>query len=277
MAAEQSHIVVMAWGTADWEDNVSDEIQYWANAPAMPRLFIGAAGTQKTCAAFSSSGIVYSPPPTLFPALMEEVLAVTAIDTNGAVACDVHGSAAVDLAAFYGYPTAGQNTDLLYMRGSSSATAVVAGAAALVWSHYGGGAAHTRQKLLESGSHYPNRTRYIGYGAIDAMKALGGMQGATINSCTSRTCTFRYTTDVCRTDYYIAAPLGGDGPYTYQWSTGSTTNSTTLTVCPTPGEVAHYSLAVSVWDADRLGATAAYRSVDIEVHDPWAPCPTCPQ
>ncbi|HEY0025823.1 MAG TPA: S8/S53 family peptidase [Longimicrobium sp.] len=277
MAAQASHIVAMAWGTPDFLDNVGDEIRYWANEPTQPRLFIGAAGTQSSCATIKGSWIDVTPPPTLFPARMNEVVAVTAIDQNGKLACDAHGGPDVDVAAYYGYPTAGQYGQVLYMRGSSSATAVVAGMAALVWSHYGGGAAHTRQRLYETAAGYPNRAKYIGYGAVNAMRALGGMERADINGCTSSTCTFRYTIDSCRTEHFYVYPVGGDGPYSYQWSTGSTTNSTTLTLCPTPGEVAYYSLAASVWDADRLGATAAYRHVDIEVHDAWAPCPTCIQ
>lgn len=277
MAAQASHIVAMAWGTTDFLDYVADEIRYWANEPTQPRLFIAAAGTQSSCATIKYSWVDVTPPPTLFPALMNEVVAVTAIDQNGKLACDVHGGPEVDLAAYYGYPTAGQNSTVLYMRGSSSATAVVAGMAALVWSHYGGGAAHTRQRLYETAAGYPNRAKYIGFGAVNAMRALGGMERADINGCTSSTCTFRYTIESCRTEHFSVYPVGGDGPYSYQWSTGSTTNSTTLTLCPTPGQVAHHSLAVSVWDADRLGATAAYRHVDIEVHDAWAPCPTCIQ
>ena len=93
-AAEGSHIIAMAWGTPDLYDNVSDEIRYWAYNSALPRLFVGAAGSQKTCASWADAyrGV-------LFPALMQEVLAVTAIDTNGALACDAHGGSQVDVAA----------------------------------------------------------------------------------------------------------------------------------------------------------------------------------
>lgn len=211
-AAELSHIVAMAWGTPDFLDNVADEIRFWANHPTLPRLFVGAAGTQSTCASWNFIN------PVLFPALMDEVLAVTAIDEAGELACDAHGGSQVDLVAYYGYPTAGRTAEVLYMRGSSSATAVVAGAAALVWSHYGGGAADTRQRLIRTAANYYSPRQNTGYGAINAYKAVGGFSGLGIHGAEFIP---PYTT------FKQEAVVSGDGPFTYRWNNGATTKATT--------------------------------------------------
>jgi hypothetical protein len=290
VAAEAgSHIIVMAWGTTQLFNGIDDEIAHWAyNAPT-PRLFIGAAGTVNTCSELDPYGIWRDLKGTLYPAKLASVVAVTAIDRQGRIACDVHGGREVDLSVYYDYPTASVGSEVWSIRGSSSATAVVAGAAALVWAKYNGGSWDTRRRLFEAAKFWPNKVagggysaldhNMIGYGPVDVMKAVGGMTGATLNGCNrSDSCQFSYTLGACKTVYFYAGPIGGDGPYTYRWSTGSTGSSTSLRICPSAGRIERYSVGVTVTDADALGSTAISRNGRIEVRssDPDQACPTCP-
>lgn len=276
-AAERGNIIAMAWGTVDHFSTVEAEIERWYYSHN--RLFIGAAGTTAGCnLAYDAWQFVNG---VLYPARLEEVMAVTAVEswetTEGTVACDAHSGSQVELVAPYGYPTAGRYQDVVAMRGSSSATALISGVAALVWSQNPGFTqTQVRQRLRESGSRYPYRDSRRGYGLVNAMKALGGMYEIDLSGCRSDGCEHLYSLSECTDVGFHVTPVGGDGPYSYQWSNGATTPSTTMRLCPWPGELARYSIAVTVQDPDPLGVTTIYRLVSIQVRDPDHPCPTCP-
>lgn len=69
-----SRIISMAFGTADWIRTMEDKIRYWYNRGV---LFIAAAGTSDCAKPFLQNDVV------IFPAEMDEVVAVTGVDPDG--------------------------------------------------------------------------------------------------------------------------------------------------------------------------------------------------
>lgn len=276
LAGQNANIIAMAWGTYDVFNSVAETIRMYH---ASGRLFVGATGTTPSCATIPWDGWERS---TLFPASMPEVVAVAAADHMQQLACDSHRGG--EVAAYYGYPTTGISTsagDLRNMRGASSATAAVAGAAALIWSKYGSNRDDVRARLQQSGSNYPAFSSATGYGVINVMRALGGMVNTNLSGCTNMRwqtdCRFVYKLASCQTRNFYISPVGGDGPYSYVWSDGSTGSSTSLRLCPAPGAIRNYTLGAAVTDADQYGNTRIWKSISIEVLDSNNPCPTCPQ
>jgi hypothetical protein len=276
LAGQNSNIIAMAWGTYDTFNSVAETIRIYH---AVNRLFIGATGTTPSCATIPWDGWERK---TLFPASMPEVVAVAAADDMQQLACDSHRGG--EVAAYYGYPTTGISTsasDLRNMRGASSATAAVAGAAALIWSKYGTNRDDVRTRLRQSGSNYPSFNSATGYGVINVMRALGGMVNTNLSGCTNARwqdyCRFVYKLASCQMRNFYISPIGGDGPYTYIWSNGSTGSSTSIQLCPTPGSIRKYTVSATVTDADQYGNTRISKSISIEVLDSNNPCPTCPQ
>lgn len=277
-AASSSHITIISWGTLwDWFSIVESEIEFWYYNGG--RMFVGAAGTSGSCASVHDiyEGYVH------FPAKMWEVLAVTTVDRQGYIACDAHygydNGYGVKLTTFYDYPSSGPGTQVYSVRGSSSAAAVVAGSAALVWSFFGTNRDDVVNRLTESASNYPTPDSKAGFGIINVTKALGGMYGANLNGCTSAHCEFLYKLASCKTVDFSVSPIGGDGPFSYRWSTGATGTSTSMYVCPVAGEISEYPLSVTVTDLDPLAENILYKSATIQVisSNPDDACPTCPQ
>lgn len=167
-AQNGSQIVVMAWESLNWWWQVSDEIEYWHYN--RPILFLGAAGTSGCGDGILDSNVV-------FPADMPEVVAVTGISyPNGGIPCGIHYGSEVELTAYLSVPSTGQYTaDVVEMGGSSNATAIMGGVAALVWSRNPGLTRNQlRARLQQSGSNYPNRHSREGYGLVNALKAVRG-------------------------------------------------------------------------------------------------------
>lgn len=167
-AQNGSKVVVMAWESLNWWWQVSDEIEYWHyNRPV---LFLGAAGTSGCWDGILDSNVV-------FPADMPEVMAVTGINyPGGGVPCGIHSGSDVEVTAYLSVPTTGRYAgDVVEMGGSSNATAVMGGIAALVWSR---NPAFTRDqvraRLQQSGAYYPSRHSTEGYGLVNALKAVRG-------------------------------------------------------------------------------------------------------
>ncbi len=167
-AQNGSQVVVMAWESLNWLWQVSDEIEYWHyNRPV---LFLGAAGTSGCGDGILDSNVI-------FPADMPEVVAVTGITyPGGGVPCGIHYGSDVELTAYLSVPSTGQYTaDIVEMGGSSNATAVMGGIAALVWSRNPGLTRdQLRARLQQSGSYYPSRHSKEGYGLVNALKAVRG-------------------------------------------------------------------------------------------------------
>lgn len=167
-AQNGSQIVVMAWESLNWLWQVSDEIEYWHyNRPV---LFLGAAGTSGCGDGILDSNVI-------FPADMPEVVAVTGITyPGGGVPCGIHYGSDVELTAYLSVPSTGRYTaDVVEMGGSSNATAVMGGIAALVWSRNPGLTRdQLRTRLQQSGSYYPSRHSREGYGLVNALKAVRG-------------------------------------------------------------------------------------------------------
>jgi len=168
-AAENgSKVVVMAWESLNWWWQVSDEIEY--QHYNRPVLFLGAAGTSGCGDGILDSNVV-------FPADMPEVMAVTGINyPGGGVPCGIHSGSDVEVTAYLSVPTTGRYTgDVVEMGGSSNATAVMGGIAALVWSY---NPALTRDqvraRLQQAGAYYPSRNSTQGYGLVNALKAVRG-------------------------------------------------------------------------------------------------------
>jgi hypothetical protein len=262
-------IIVMAWQSLNWLYQVSDEIQYWYYN--YPIFFIAAAGTDP--ATVVPNGNV------TFPADQSEVFAVTGVDYPSGMVCDrCHYGSPVQLAAYVRQPTTGEHAgQVAAIGGSSGATAVVAGVAAQVWSRYPWyTVSDLRARLRFSGHLSPNRSGDIGWGVVNAHKALGGMYSASLSGCTQTDCQFHLKLGQCTDRTYSLSAIGGDGPYTYSagWTSAGTK---TIRICPEPYTTANYFVSGSVIDSS--DGTSVYRAVKISVthSDPDYACPTCPK
>jgi len=224
--APQRRIVVMAWESPDGSNLIADEIRHWY---AHERLFIGASGTSLW--GVSSSGVI-------FPAKMPEVVAVSGINDNYSASSAIHYGPQVELSFFLGQVTTGFSTDkIVSLGGSSGATAVVSGIAALIWSRYPDASRDwVRNRLRASGHIAPYHNNTVGYGVPNAMKAVGGMYAVRTDG--------PFWVDPYSTFTVTANPSGGTGPFSYIWSNGATTQSTSFTAGMSGTAVA-YSLQVT--------------------------------
>ena len=168
-------IISMSIGDLFDSGTVADGIRY---AYGKGKLIFCAAGTSTSFTNWA--GVV-------FPARMEETVAVTGIrEGSGYQRCsNCHSGRPVDFTMIM------QRTDdartsltlsdsgdgLAYIGGSSVATAMTAGVAALVWSR---NASWNRdqilQRLKESAEFYPSRDVAFGWGTIDVYEAVAGSE-----------------------------------------------------------------------------------------------------
>jgi hypothetical protein len=217
--AHGAGIVVMAWGSRDfWFSHVADSIEGWYYYTG--RMFVGAAGTSPCWGPAVVQGNV------LFPAEMPEVIAVTAVGQDGRVTCDSHYGSEVDMAAYVKQPTTGRGSDVVSIQASSNAAAVIAGAAALVWSEYGNSTNNVgvRNRLQQWSSRRNFRSDSIGYGVPNVYGAVGGFVELLM---------LRPEPEVApNTTVYLEARPTGDGPFTYLWNTGATTKGVSFNAGP---------------------------------------------
>ena len=164
-------IISMSLGYPWSIGNVKDAIRY---AHRKGKLIIAAGGTSTTFTNWYG---------VIFPASMDETIAVTGIKDNGYNRCDIcHDGRKIDFTIVMQragntnrtVPVVGfYNTQRDYVSGSSVATAMTAGIAALVWSRNPNmSREQVVEKLKRSGEFYPNRNRKFGYGNINALKAV---------------------------------------------------------------------------------------------------------
>jgi serine protease len=221
-----ARIINMAFGTLpafaflDYNFNyLSDVIKFEYYRTDLPSvIFVGAAGTFVGGCAVFPGGVV-------FPANLPEVLAVAGVDrdrrsTANSWSCEgpqVAVAAEVDA----GVETTGVGiNDVVTVGGSSGATAMVSGILALIWAEHPNA---TREevvtRLFQSADFWSHNTGSIGWGVVDAYKAIGGFGSLAIGVVGSIEPFSRVSLQ--------ARPVG-DGPFSYQWSNGSSAPTVTV-------------------------------------------------
>ncbi|WP_282081053.1 S8 family peptidase [Aquimarina algiphila] len=151
--------------------NVKDAVRY---AYSRGKMIVAAGGTSTTFTNWYG---------VIFPASMSETIAVTGIKDNGYNRCNIcHDGSKIDFTIVMqragdsnrNVPVLGFNTgSQAYVGGSSVATAMTAGIAALVWARNPNmSREQVLDKLKRAGEFYPNRNGKFGYGNIDALKAV---------------------------------------------------------------------------------------------------------
>lgn len=166
-------IISMSMGFAYTINKIADAVKY---AHSKGKLIFTAGGT--------SSWLTNNLVDVIFPASMSEIVAVTGIkDSNTYTQCsDCHNGSKIDFTvvmqrkedSYRTVPVNGiDNNTKMYCGGSSIATAMTAGMAALVWSkHPSWTRSQVLNKMKQSAEFYPTRTSNYGYGCIDALKAV---------------------------------------------------------------------------------------------------------
>lgn len=169
------HIISMSLGNIINNGLVEDGIIAAYNAD---KLILCAAGTS-TC--FTNWY------PVIFPAKLPETVAITGVieNTNFSPCCTCHDGNEVDFVVIMerqindtltAVTTAETDANMSgfkeYVGGSSSATATMAGAAALAWSNNASFSKNQLlSKLITSSSNYPSRDNTFGWGTIDVCLA----------------------------------------------------------------------------------------------------------
>lgn len=164
-------IISMSLGTPFSSGQVADAVRYAHNRD---KLIFAAAGTSTSITSFVG---------VIFPATMNETVAVTGIKDNGYNQCNTcHKGSKVDFVAVMQRGSNNNRTSLTLAEsgnqpsnvgGSSVATATTAGIAALVWATNPN---QTRDQVLNrlknASDFYPSRNSNYGYGLIDALEAV---------------------------------------------------------------------------------------------------------
>lgn len=202
-------IVSMAWGAVSNHSNVEDAIRYNHGRGA---LHLAASGTT----GWFLPGLIG----VVFPARMNEVIAVSAVNPNGSAASGIHYGSQVELAAYIDQLGTGQFTSQTRtVGGSSAATAAMSGIAALVWTQYPNETnEQIRHRLREAGHIYPSHNNTVGYGIVNAYRAVGGFRALGWNCPDAVPASSTFTCSAIPT---------GDGPFSYSWNNGSTSSSAT--------------------------------------------------
>jgi subtilisin family serine protease len=200
---------------------IEDKIRFEYNRTDRPSiLFVGAAGT--TFCPFGA---------TAWPGYLPEVIQVAgaAKDRYSPVYGESCYGDTVDIAAVVDtglVETPGANADdYVGLGASSGATATISGILALIWAeHPDWQAAQVRNRLFAAGHAFIDPE--MGHGVPDAYAAVGGFANLSIAAPHGYEPGQSYTLQ--------ADTLLGEGPFTYQWSTGETTPAITRTPPATP-------------------------------------------
>ncbi|WP_346883073.1 S8 family serine peptidase [uncultured Algibacter sp.] len=165
-------IISMSIGWTWTVGNIKDAVKY---ANSKGKLIIAAGGTSTNFTNWYG---------VTFPATMSETVAVTGVDDGvNYKRCDIcHSGSKIDFTIIMEGnndtskhpPVLGfNNGQRVYTGGSSTATATVAGIAALIWAkHPNWNKNQVLNKLKQSADLYPNKSNQFGYGNIDALKAV---------------------------------------------------------------------------------------------------------
>jgi len=206
-----ARIIEMAFGGTFTSFFLADEIALQHNRIDRPGvLFVGAAGTL-LCPFWA---------PVSFPARLPEVLAVTGVNRDGSLATEVCTGPQVDLAAVLeDFETTGDTLgSVITLGGSSGASALVSGIAALVWSQ---NPTMTRDEVRDRLQATAWRSGPLGVGVVDAYAATGGIRSARItgpSGVVSANQTFTLQTSII-----------GAGPFSFLWDRGETSASVSRT------------------------------------------------
>lgn len=164
-------VISMSLGSPFSISRVKDAVKYAYNKG---KMIVAAGGTSTSFTTWYG---------VIFPASMDETVAVTGVQEGVYDNCDVcHKGSKIDFTIqmqrrngtdnkipVLSYYNGKEN----YVGGSSIATATTAGIAALVWSkNPGWSRAQVLQKMKQASEFYPNKNGDYGYGNIDALKAV---------------------------------------------------------------------------------------------------------
>lgn len=272
-----ARVVNMALRADNWFDGVSDNIYFLHDNHDV--VLVAAAGT--TC----PYGYIWG---VAFPAEHPRVIAVTGLDLNTKRKIpESWAGPEVALSAPVGHSTTGHYSvdggAWGTTGGASNASTLVSGIATLIRSRYPGMRNfEVRDRMIWAATDVVNEDSgtgwdsFTGHGYPNAMKALGGLYDVNMAGCFNDRCEFSYKISQCITKTYGAVHYGGDGPITYQWSTGGTGTTTTMRLCPSAGRIEYYAVSLIVRDAS--DGQSIYRRARISVmsSNPDEACPTCP-
>lgn len=239
-AATRARVVAMAFGTYAYYTAIAQELDYWYfNSD---RILFAAAGTTNCADPWHY---------VTFPGTQETVTTVTAFDETGSIACNSSRGWPVDFAAVTNQPAHGLsiiNPDLAGLHGSSGATAVMAGLAAI---YLGMVPSATRAQvlgtLIYAASPTGGKSPLWGWGVPNALCVVAEMCTAWIEgpSLIEQSGTYAWT----------VRQAASDSPLAYKWSSGETTQTITRDIVVRPGmEEQVISLGVTVRDT-RSGRT----------------------
>jgi subtilisin family serine protease len=167
-------VVSMSLGRITSSSQIADAVRFAFNRG---KLIFCAAGTS-----FGWSAGWFG---VIFPATMTEVSAVTGVKEDFRRCNNCHDGSQTDFVVvmekvsngLHPITTATSGDQPGTVGGSSVATAQTAGMAALVWSRFPGlSREEVLQRLVRSGSFFPNRNGNFGWGAVNADAATGEMQ-----------------------------------------------------------------------------------------------------
>jgi subtilase family protein len=218
-------VISMAWGDINLNNSLSwplnDEINFWFSQGTV--LFLAAAGTGRPPCLGGLSGN------TIYPAILPNVVAVSCVDPRtGGLSGGVCNTK--DVSGVWGQPSGsgltgdvpaggetddtGSNTAIAHFGGSSACVSTVSGIAALAWSKRPDfNNVAVRQRLNESGHLFPTKHPEMGFGVVDAFRAVGGL-GPVFASAPFKA--------IKGTNYTVQSAVAfGDGPLRFEWTDGS--------------------------------------------------------
>lgn len=257
-AASVARVVTLAFGTPFFYSSISQELDYWYfNTEA---IIFAAAGTSPCWQPLKN---------VTFPGLLNTVITVTGFDESGTMACNAHRGPEVDFAAYTEQPAQGLailGNQLAGLSGSSGATAVLAGVTALYLSlNPSASRGQVLSALTQAASPNGGRSWVWGFGVPNVMCLMREMCTAWIEGPNLIQRSGRYT--------WTLRQVSSPGPFSYQWSTGETTQSISRYITVTPG-MTEQMLNFSVTVRDLRNGRTRYDSRIVMIRDPYG-CPTC--
>ncbi len=178
------HIISMSLGDIISNGQISDAVIF---AEGQGKLIFAAAGTSSSFTSWY---------PVIFPAWMPETVACTGItDGSPRERCsNCHDGAEVDFVVCMEKTSNGNNGITIgipdnsqdYVGGSSAATAITAGQAALVWgNHPTWSKDQVLNRMIQSADYFPNRDGDFGWGKIDVNAAVAPSSYVACSSATN--------------------------------------------------------------------------------------------
>lgn len=234
-----ARVIVMAWAASSYHHSVADELRAWYNVH--DRMFVGAAGTCTIEPGCPSTNDV------MFPADMEEVLAVSAANEDGSRPNSAFYGNQVDMIAYTNQETTGlRRLTLQQLGGTSGATPIVGGVAALVRARYPYMTnIQVMRRLMDTSGRRCGGNLVWRDMLVNAEAAVGGICFVDSNWHGPNEIVFSTGWPDQVQETYTVVATGGNGPLTYQWSTNPSTGpSATYTFSKLPGQ--DYTQAISV-------------------------------